>query len=77
MEARVLADASGAAGNRAHYFSSLRYATDNPDVIKILIEEIGRIDQWGEQQQIADTFFELGLVPKRVDVLAAAAPGLV
>lgn len=30
----------------------------------------------GEQQKIADTFLELGLVPKRVDVLEAAAPGL-
>jgi len=117
--ARVLADASGVVGNRAYYFSSLKYATDNPDVIKIVIDEVSRIDQWGkdhraelssqlaqlwglpddvvseaigraqfgtgpitkailgEQQQIADTFFELGLVPKRVNVLEAAAPGLV
>lgn len=30
----------------------------------------------GEQQQIADTFFQPGLLPKRVSVLEAAAPGL-
>lgn len=119
LGARVLADASGVVGNRAYYFSSLKYAADNPDVIKILIEEISQIDKWGqqnrpelaiqlahlwglpqdvvseaigrvqfgtgpitkailgEQQQIADTFFELRLIPKRVSVLDAAAPGLV
>jgi sulfonate transport system substrate-binding protein len=30
----------------------------------------------GEQQQIADTFVELGLIPKHVDVLRAAPPDL-
>lgn len=30
----------------------------------------------GEQQQIADTFVELGLIPKHVDVLKAAPPNL-
>jgi sulfonate transport system substrate-binding protein len=119
LGARVVADASGVVGNRAFYFSSLKYAAANPDVIKILIDELAQIDQWGqrnrpelaaqlaqlwglpqpvvskaidrvqfgtgpitkailgEQQQIADTFFDLGLIPKRVSVLEAAAPGLV
>ena len=119
LDARILADASGVVGNRAYYFSSLSYANQNPDVIKILIEELSQIDQWGqanraalatqlaqlwglpndvvseaiarvpfgtgpitkailaEQQQIANTFFELKLIPKRVNVLEAAAPGIV
>ena len=119
LDARILADASGVVGNRAYYFSSLSYAKQNPDVIKILIEELSQIDQWGqanraalatqlaqlwglpndvvseaiarvpfgtgpitkailaEQQQIANTFFELKLIPKRVNVLEAAAPGIV
>jgi sulfonate transport system substrate-binding protein len=118
LGARTLADATGVVGNRAFYFSSLDYARKNPDVIRILIEELGKIDDWGsqnrpaiaaelaalwglpvpvvstvigrtqfgtvpitrailgEQQQIADTFFDLGLLPKRVSVLEAAAPGL-
>ncbi|NML31910.1 sulfonate ABC transporter substrate-binding protein [Paraburkholderia antibiotica] len=116
--ARVLADASGVVGNRAFYFSSQRYAADNPDVIRILIEELDKVDQWGkqnrdqlaselaqlwgvpkpvvdvvvrrqqfgtqpithailgEQQRIADTFLELGLIPKSIDVLKAAPPNL-
>ncbi|HKR42421.1 MAG TPA: sulfonate ABC transporter substrate-binding protein [Paraburkholderia sp.] len=119
LDARILTDASGVVGNRAYYFSSLSYAKQNPDVIKILIDELGQIDQWGqanraalatqlaqvwglpndvvseaigrvqfgtgpitkailaEQQQIANTFFDLKLIPKRVNVLEAAAPGIV
>lgn len=118
LDARILADATGVVGNRAYYFSSLGYAAQNPDIIKILIDELSQIDQWGqrnrpelaaqlaklwglppevvsvaiervqfgtgpitkailaEQQQIADTFFDLKLIPKRVSVLDAAAPGL-
>lgn len=119
LDARILADATGVVGNRAYYFSSLNYAKQNPDVIKILIDELSRIDQWGqanraalatqlaqlwglpndvvseaitrvqfgtgpitkailaEQQQIANTFFDLKLIPKRVNVLEAAVPGIV
>jgi sulfonate transport system substrate-binding protein len=119
LNARILTDASGVVGNRAFYFSSLNYAKQNPDVIKILIDELSQIDQWGqgnraalsaqlaqlwglpndvvseaigrvqfgtgpitkailgEQQQIANTFFDLKLIPKRVNVLDATAPGLV
>ncbi|CAG9265658.1 ABC-type nitrate/sulfonate/bicarbonate transport systems, periplasmic components [Paraburkholderia unamae] len=119
LDARILADATAVVGNRAYYFSSLDYAKQNPDVIKILIDELSQIDQWGqgnraalatqlaqlwglpndvvsevitrvqfgtgpitkailaEQQQIANTFFDLKLIPKRVNVLEAAAPGIV
>jgi sulfonate transport system substrate-binding protein len=114
----VLADATGVVGNRAYYFSSLDYANRNADVIRVLIEEIDKVDQWGkanrdalatelsalwgipkpvvdlstgrtqfgtgpvtrailaEQQQVADTFLALKLIPKRIDVLDAAPAGL-
>ena len=118
LDATLLADATGVVGNRAYYFSSLDYAAKNADVIKIVIEELDKVDQWGkankselagelaqlwgipkpvvetvvgrsafgtgpitkailaEQQQIADTFFDLKLIPKRINVLEAAAPGI-
>ncbi|NIF54793.1 sulfonate ABC transporter substrate-binding protein [Burkholderia sp. Ax-1724] len=118
LGARVIADANGVVGNRAYYFSSQSYAANNPDVIRIVIEELDKIDQWGqqnrdslaselaqlwglpkpvvdtavqrqqfgtqpitrailgEQQQIADTFLELRLIPKHVDVLKAAPSNL-
>ncbi|CAH2775932.1 MAG: Alkanesulfonate ABC transporter substrate-binding protein SsuA [uncultured Paraburkholderia sp.] len=116
LGARVLADASGVVGNRGYYFSSQSYLAKNPDVIRIVIEEIEKVDQWGsrnkdqlassrncgacpsrwwtpswrasssapsasrailgEQQQIADAFLDLGLIPKHVDVLRAGPPNL-
>ncbi|MBN3855793.1 sulfonate ABC transporter substrate-binding protein [Paraburkholderia sp. Ac-20340] len=119
LGARVLADASGVVGNRGFYFSSQKFAQQNADVIRIVIDEIAKTEEWGkthrseyaaelaklwglpapvvqqavdrnefgavpitksilgEQQKIADTFLDLGLVPRRVDVLQAAASGLV
>lgn len=118
LDARVLADATGVVGNRGYYFSSLDYVARNQDVLKLVIEEINRIDQWGaankdafatelagiwglpkavadasvgrqafgtapitkailgEQQKIADTFFELKLIPKKINVLEAAGAGI-
>ena len=111
---RILADANGVVNNRAYYFSTLDYAAKNADVVKIVIEEINKLDQWGsanrdalaaefaplwglpkplvdrsvarsvygtgpitkailqEQQVIADTFFNLKLIPKKINVLEAA-----
>jgi len=119
LDASILADGKGVVGNRAYYFSSLDYAAKNQDVLRILIEEINKIDVWGaankgelatelatlwgipkavvdvsvgrsaygtgpitrailaEQQQIADTFASLGLIPRKINVLEAAAAGLV
>ena len=118
LDAKVLADATGVVGNRAYYFSSLTYADKNADVLKVVIEELDKVDQWGaanrsalagelsqlfglprpvlelvvsrqkfgttpitkailaEQQKIADTFFDLKLIPKRINVLEAAAASL-
>ena len=118
LDATVLADATGVVGNRAYYFSSLGYVDKNADVLKVVIEELDKVDQWGaanrsalaaelsqlfgiprpvlelsvsrqkfgttpitkailgEQQKIADTFFDLKLIPKRINALEAAAAGL-
>lgn len=114
LGARILADATGVVNNRGYLFSSLDYARQNADVIKVLIEELDRVDQWAnanrsalagelstlwglprpavdravarsvygtgvitkailqEQQAIADTFFDLKLIPKRINLLDAA-----
>ena len=114
LDARLLADASGVVNNRAYYFTSRDFATKNPDVLKIAIEEINAIDTWAsknklaaaaelsavlgldksitelylnrsafgtavvnrdilaEQQSIADTFYELKLIPKKLNLLHAA-----
>ncbi len=118
LDARLLADATGVVNNRGYYFSSREFATHNPDVLKVAIEEINAIDAWAarnkpaaaaelaavlglersitelylnraafgtvvvtreilaEQQVIADTFFELKLIPKRLNLLHAAPVNL-
>jgi sulfonate transport system substrate-binding protein len=114
LDARLLVDASGIVHNRAYYFTSRDFATKNPDVLKIAIDEVNAIDTWAsankaaaaaelstvlgldrsitelylnraafgtapitreilaEQQSIADTFFELKLIPKKLNLLHAA-----
>ncbi|MQR02291.1 sulfonate ABC transporter substrate-binding protein [Glaciimonas soli] len=118
MSARILVDATGVVQNRQYYFSSKDYAKQNADVLKIVIEEVNKIDLWGrdhpsdlaaeysavlglpkpivdvmikrsgfgtlpvtnailgEQQVVADTFFNLKLIPKKINVHDAAPPWL-
>jgi len=118
LDARLLADASGVVHNRAYYFTSREFATRNPDVLKIAIDEVNAVDTWAaknqaaaaaelsvvlgldkritelylsranfgtapitreilaEQQVIADTFFELKLIPKKLNLLHAAPVSL-
>lgn len=118
LDAQLLADASGIVHNRAYYFTSRDFATRNPDVLKIAIDEVNAIDTWAsknqlaaaaelsavlgldksitelflsrsnfgtapvtrdilaEQQVIADTFFELKLIPKQLNLLHAAPVSL-
>jgi len=114
LGARLLADGSNAVSNYQFYLASRTYAEKYPEVIGILLDEIGKIDQWGKQnpdevakfiapligidlasvdlaakrlsygvkpvnaavlesqQKIADKFFELKLVPKKVQVSDAS-----
>ncbi|HVL46062.1 MAG TPA: sulfonate ABC transporter substrate-binding protein [Acidovorax sp.] len=114
LDARLLADATGVVNNRAYYFTSRDFATQNADVLRVAIEEVNAIDTWAsrnkdaaaaelsavlgldksitalylnrarfgtapvtreilaEQQAIADTFFDLRLIPKKLNLLHAA-----
>lgn len=113
LGARTLADASGVANNYIFSIASRRYAEQHPDVLELLLKQIGDEEGWisghlkeaasviapqigvsedvaalalsryaygvvpltdavvRQQQQIADLFYELKLVPKRLDVTAA------
>lgn len=114
LGARLLVDATGVANNRYYYFSSRNFATQNPDVLRIAVQEIAAIETWAsknkeaaakelssvlgldtaitslyvqrvqfgtvpvngailaEQQAIADTFYGLKLIPKKLNLLHAA-----
>jgi len=114
LNARVLANGKGAVSNYQFYLSSRSYAQAHSEIVHVLLEEISKVDLWGQknskdvakfiapligidlpiveiaanrlsygvkpvtpevlaaQQQIADKFFELKLVPKQIRVADAA-----
>jgi len=114
IAARILADGKGIVSNHQFYLAATAYAERRPDVVRIVLEELGKIDEWGkknpkevaaflapaigldvptvelaalrysygvspispgviaEQQKIADTFTELKLIPRKLDVKEAA-----
>lgn len=53
--ARVLADGQGVVSNHQFYIASRRYAERHPEVVKIVLEELGKIDAWGRNnpQEVA------------------------
>ena len=111
LGARVLADGSGGvAKNHQFYLASRPYAERHPEVVRAVLEELAKVDDWGrenpravaqflapvigldpdvvevaarrfsygvtplspavvaEQQRIADTFYDLKLISKKIDV---------
>ena len=47
--ARVLADGKGLVANHQFYLASRTYAEANRDTLRILIEEVAKVDDWGRQ----------------------------
>jgi sulfonate transport system substrate-binding protein len=116
LGARVLANGEGLAANHQFYLSSRDFARQHPDVVRIVLDELAKVDAWGKahpqevsailaaqtglppevvalaasryaygvkavtpevlraQQQIADAFHALKLIPKPIAVRDAAPP---
>lgn len=114
LGARVLANGEGVVKNRWYFFSARNFATQNPDLLRVALEEINKIDAWAEknkaaaarelskilgldssitdlwlsrtsygvvrvtsdvleeQQAIADTFLDLKLIPRKLNLRHAA-----
>jgi sulfonate transport system substrate-binding protein len=108
--ALILADGNGVVSNHQFFLAARSYARKRADVIAIIIDELGKVDEWAktdtkaaaaalqpqigldqatlelalsrggygvtpvddvvlaEQQRIADTFYDLKLIPKRINV---------
>ncbi|MYM34666.1 aliphatic sulfonate ABC transporter substrate-binding protein [Duganella sp. FT94W] len=62
--ARVLADGKGLVANHQFYLASRPYAEKNGEIVRILLEEIAKVDEWGATH------------PKEVSQLLAAQTGL-
>lgn len=48
LGARVLADGRGAVNNYQFYLASRAYAEKHPAIVKIVVEELAKIDEWGK-----------------------------
>jgi sulfonate transport system substrate-binding protein len=116
LGARVLATGQGLVANHQFYLSSRDFARQHPQVVRILLDEIAKVDAWGKahpqevgtilaaqtglppevvalaagryaygvkgvtaevlraQQDIADAFYQLKLIPKPIAVRDAQPP---
>lgn len=110
LGARILVDGKGAVSNHQFYLAARPYAQKNPEALRIILEELARVDEWSaknqkevasvlaaqtgletsivelstsrfgfgvkplteqvikEQQSIADTFADLKLIPRRINI---------
>jgi sulfonate transport system substrate-binding protein len=64
LGARVLADGKGLVANHQFYLASRTYAEKNPEIVRIVLEEIAKVDEWG------------GRNPKEVATILSAQTGL-
>jgi len=64
LGARVLADGKGLVANHQFYLAARPYAEKNGDIIRILLEEIAKVDEWGVKN------------PKEVAQILSAQTGL-
>ena len=116
IDARVLTNAEGITNRYQYFLSGREYAEKKPEVLAIVMEELGTIGKWvrqnypqaaaelapiqgldpeiieaalrhyqhiyrpiddtvlTDQQKIADTFYELKLIPKKISVRDAVWP---
>jgi sulfonate transport system substrate-binding protein len=49
LGARVLADGKGLVSNHQFYLAARPYAEKNPEIVRIVIEELAKVDDWGSK----------------------------
>jgi sulfonate transport system substrate-binding protein len=49
LGARVLADGKGLVSNQQFYLASRGYAQKKPEIVKAIVEELAKLDQWAEK----------------------------
>ncbi|MDZ8186983.1 MAG: sulfonate ABC transporter substrate-binding protein [Nostoc sp. ChiSLP02] len=48
---RVLRNASGIATQGGYYMASRKFATENPELVRLVLEEVEKVDEWAEKNQ--------------------------
>jgi sulfonate transport system substrate-binding protein len=49
LDARILADGQGLVTNHQFFLASRPYAEKNPEIVKIIVDELGKTDEWSRQ----------------------------
>lgn len=73
LGARVLADGKGLVANHQFYLAARPYAEKNADIIRVVLEEIAKIDEWGAKNPKEVAQILSGQTGLDVDVVALAA----
>lgn len=64
LGARVLADGKGLVANYQFYLASRSYAEKNPEILRIVLDEVAKVDDWGRNN------------PEEVATILSAQTGL-
>ncbi|MGK5021552.1 sulfonate ABC transporter substrate-binding protein [Janthinobacterium lividum] len=51
LGARVLADGKGLVANYQFYLASRTYAEKNPEILRIVLDEVAKVDEWGRNNR--------------------------
>ncbi|MYM87210.1 sulfonate ABC transporter substrate-binding protein [Duganella sp. BJB488] len=73
LGARVLADGKGLVSNHQFYLASRSYAEKNPEIVRIVLDEIASVDEWGARNQKEVAAILAAQTGLDVDVVALAA----
>ncbi|WP_374265619.1 sulfonate ABC transporter substrate-binding protein [Zoogloea sp.] len=76
LNARAIADGTGAVANHQFYLAARGYADKHPEIVRILLDEIGKIDQWGKQNPKEVARFIAPLIGIELPVVELAAQRL-
>ncbi len=74
LGARILADGKGLVANHQFFLASRPYAEKNPEVVKIILEELVKVDEWGRSniKEVASILStQIGLEPAIVELAAS------
>lgn len=74
LGARILADGKGLVSNHQFFLASRPYAEKNTDVIKTVLEELVKVDEWGRQnlkETASILSAQIGLEPAIVELAAS------
>lgn len=73
LGARILADGKGLVSNHQFYLAARPYAEKNAGIVRLILEELARVDEWGRsnQKEVASILAaQIGLEPAVVELAA-------